>query len=99
MDEEDPELDRELKEAGLIDGNYDDVGSENLDEQEFLEHADELDIPEDENQDDLQGEETDSDLEDYYRELGIENEADEVAEAATKTKTKMSKKPSKLVHP
>lgn len=102
MAEEDPELERELKEAGLIEG---DAGSEDLDEQEFLEHADELDIPDEEgdDEDDLKGEDTDSDLEDYYRELGIENEEDEVAAVAVKTKPKKAAKkgPSKLAqaHP
>jgi hypothetical protein len=100
MEEDDPELERELKEAGLIDGDVGEDGSENLDENEFLEHADELDLPsEDEadNEDDLKGEETDSDLEDYYRELGIENEEDEVAPAkAVKKQPKKDKKPSKL---
>lgn len=94
MAEEDPELERDLKEAGIIEGGDD--GSENLDENEFLEHADELDLPEEENisdnEGDLKGEDTDSDLEEYYRELGIENEVDEL-----KGDKPIKKKPKKVV--
>jgi hypothetical protein len=76
MAEDDPELERELEEAGILEGKD---GSEDLDEAEFLEHGDELDLPDlDDDEEDLKGEETDSDLEDYYRELGIENETDEL---------------------
>ena len=94
MAEEDPELERDLKEAGIMNG--DDDGSENLDENEFLEHADELDLPDEEDMDDdegdLKGDETDSDLEEYYRELGIEDEVDELA----KGQKSIKKKPKKV---
>jgi len=82
MAEEDKELDRELLEEQNP--------SEDLDDAEFLEHGDELDLPdiEDDNEEDLQGDETDSDLEEYYRELGIENEPDHQAPVKSKPKKK-----------
>lgn len=77
------ELERELADEDVI---------EEGDEEEFLEHADELDLPEvEDNPDDLKGEATDSELEDYYRELGIEHETDELAPVISK-KAKRAKK-------
>lgn len=95
MAEEDPELEKELEEAGLIEARDD---TSVLDEKEFLEHADELDLPDEEedNEQDLKGEDTDSDMEDYYRELGIENEEDEVKGKSTKTKPKKKAVVAKL---
>jgi hypothetical protein len=92
MAEEDQELDRELLE------DQQENASEDLDDAEFLEHGDDLDLPdiEDDNEEDLQGDETDSDLEEYYRELGIENEPDD---QAAPTKTKPKKKPAPAAAP
>lgn len=73
MDQEDPELERDLQVAA------DEDDSDNMDEEEFLNNADGLDLPDEEDEedfpeDDLKGDDTDSELEDYYRELGIDNE-------------------------
>ena len=69
----DEEIDEELK------GEDDYIGES--DDQEFLKNANELDLPDTEseredNEADLKGDETDSELEDYYKELGIEEEED-----------------------
>lgn len=72
MDQEDPELERDLQVAA------DEDDSDAFNEEEF--NTDGLDLPDDEEEDnneemhDLKGDDTDSELEDYYRELGIENE-------------------------
>lgn len=76
MAESDEELEKELAEAQEP---VDDEDIE-MDEAEFLEHADELDLPDEsegEDSADLKGEETDSDLEEYYREIGIATEPKE----------------------
>ena len=75
--EEDKELEEEL-------ARDQDLGEEiDLDEDEFQKYGDELNIPseeedeeEDEFEKDVKGDETDSDLEDYYKELGIQDEED-----------------------
>ena len=75
--EEDKELEEEL-------ARDQDLGDEEaLDEDEFQKYGEELNIPsEDEDEEeeefekDVKGEETDSDLEDYYKELGIQDEED-----------------------
>ena len=80
MEDEDEELEKEL--ARDLD-----LGDEdNFDESEFKKYGDDLDLPDSDDgepeQDDeelmrdVAGEETDSDLEDYYRELGIQDEED-----------------------
>lgn len=53
----------------------------NFDESEFLKHGEDLDLPESEGDEeeldrDAKGDETDSDLEEYYKELGIQDEED-----------------------
>ena len=91
MEAEDPDLERELAEAGIdvtgINKDGDDDENIEMENAEFIDHDEgDLDLPAEENEDnfdddnesDLNGEETDSDLEDYYRELGIENEVDEL---------------------
>lgn len=77
MEEEDPELEKDLMGEIAAVGDGEDIQMEE-DEGEFLDDG-ELDLPDEEelvhdNEDDLKGEETDSDLEEYYRELGIETE-------------------------
>jgi hypothetical protein len=96
MQEEDPELERELLGDDAAAALNDE--SEDLNEDQFLEGADELDLPEDDEEDeqedkdeDLKGEETDSDLEEYYRELGIENEPDDSGDQGVKKKSKKAK--------
>jgi hypothetical protein len=90
MQEEDEDLEKELADAQEPEVD-DEEGDMEMNDAEFLEHADELDLPsEDEvadDEDDLKGEETDSDLEEYYRELGIETEPNE-GDAYKKKKAK-----------
>lgn len=72
LGEEDKELEQELARDF-------DMGNEEgqFDEQEFLKHGDDLDLPESESdEEEEEGEETDSELEEYYKELGIQDEAD-----------------------
>ena len=76
MEEDDQELENELEMEQM------EIDDKDLDEEEFLKHGDELDLPEEEEEADdvisldARGEETDSELEEYYKELGIENEED-----------------------
>eukprot|EP00347_Sterkiella_histriomuscorum_P015725 403355916 len=106
MNEEDVELEQELARDEMI--NEDDE----FDETEFLQHGDQLDLPDsgDEEDDfdkqeellrDAEGELTDSDLEDYYKELGIQDEEDfsktEKASKKGDAQYKVSKKQKDVV--
>lgn len=74
-----------------------------FDDKVMLENANDLDLPDsgsedEENEKDLQGDETDSELEEYYKELGIQDEEDlskpkkaKKGEDALYKKTKKSK--------
>ena len=73
LGEEDEELEREL-------ARDQEMNDDNFDESEFRQYGEGLNLPseeeesEEENEQDLKGEVTDSDLEDYYKELGIQDE-------------------------
>ncbi len=100
IEEEDKELEAEL-------ARDKDLGDqESFDDAEFDKYGDELDIPDD--LDELSGEEdlekdaegdaTDSDLEEYYRELGIQDEED-LTKKGAKSESKdqyKTKKKSKI---
>lgn len=79
---------------------------EEFDEDEFTKNANQLDLPESDSDDeqaekDLKGGDTDSELEEYYKELGIEDEVDyskkekKTKEEKLYKKTKKERKQSK----
>ena len=75
MDEQDVELEQEVARDQAMEDEA------NFDDTEFLQHGEDLDLPDSEQDEeeldrDAEGGETDSDLEDYYKELGIEDEED-----------------------
>lgn len=75
MDEQDVELEQEVARDQAMEDEA------NFDDTEFLQHGEDLDLPDSEQDEeeldrDAEGGETDYDLEDYYKELGIEDEED-----------------------